>query len=270
MLTFFVGVAVAKDLDPAELTNTASTLDQGEVDLHVWAPSNFAVHDQVQLDTNIPVLAFGPQLTVEGAVYDTEELQVAVEPMFWADWAFKDLLVGGSGVVSTMLSDKVRFNGSLGVTYASLSVPEESEPEEPPTTVDAGVGDPGDGSTQTYGGSIGSFLVQFAAGNKNGVGVPLTLGIDIVSSERMTWQIIGRTGLLTLADDTPVFSGGARWVHAGNRSGRVALGIEAMHQPIPRLPKDVEDATDGGVSIPKSFFPYPYIDLWWRICWRPS
>jgi len=266
MWTFFVGVAVAKDLDPAELSNTASTLDQGEVDIHIWAPSNFAVHDQVQLDTNIPFLAFGPQLTVEGAIYDTEDTQVAVEPMMWADWGFNDLLVGGSAVLSTMLSETVRLNGSLGVTYASLSVPDESEPEEPPTSVDVEVGTaPEEGATQTYGGSIGSFLVQFAAGNKNGVGLPLTLGVDIVSSDTMTWQIIGRTGLLTYGDETPVFSGGARWVHAGQRSGRVALGIEAMQQPIPRLPADVEEATDGGVSTPKAFFPYPYIDLWWRI-----
>jgi hypothetical protein len=164
-----------------------------------------------------------------------------------------------------MLSETVRFNGSLGVTYASLSIPDESDPEEPPTTVEAEVGDPGEGSTQTYGGSIGSFLVQFAAGNKNGVGVPLTLGVDIVSNDQMTWQIIGRTGLLTYGDETPVFSGGARWVHAGQRSGRVALGIEAMQQPIPRLPQDIEEATDGGGSIPKAVFPYPYIDLWWRI-----
>lgn len=265
MWTLFVGVAVAKDLDPAELSNTASTLDQGEVDIHIWSPSNFAVHDQVQLDTNIPFLAFGPQLTVEGAVYDTADMQVAIEPMMWADWAFKDVLAGGSAVVSRMLSETVRFNGSLGVTYASLSIPDESEPEDPPASVEVGVGEPPEETTQTYGGSIGSFLVQFAAGNKNGVGVPLTLGVDIVSNEQMTWQIIGRAGLLTFGDDTPVFSGGARWVHAGQRSGRVALGIEAMQQPVPRLPSDVEEATDGGVSIPETFFPYPYIDLWWRI-----
>jgi hypothetical protein len=266
MWTLIVGVAVAKDLDPAELSNTASTLDQGEVALHIWAPSQFAVHDQVQLDTNIPFLAFGPQLTAEAAVYDTEDLQIAVEPMFWADWGFNDVIGGGSGVVSAMLSETVRFNGSLGVTYASLSVEDASDPETPPTSVDVDVGTPPEESpTQTYGGSIGSFLVQFAAGNKNGVGLPLTLGVDIVSSDTMTWQIIGRTGLLTYGDDTPVFSGGARWVHAGNRSGRVALGIEAMQQPIPRLPADVEEATDGGVSTPEAFFPYPYIDLWWRI-----
>ena len=265
MWLLIVGVAVAKDLDPAELSNTASTLDQGEIDIHVWAPSNFAVHDQVQLDTNIAFLAFGPQLTVEGALYDTEDLQVAVEPMMWADWAFKDVLVGGSGVVSTMLSETVRFNGSLGVTYASLSIPEDSEPEEPPTTGDATVGDPGEGSTQTYGGSIGQFLVQAAAGVKEGVGLPLTLGVDFVTSDQTTWQIVGRAGLLTFGDETPVFSGGARWVHAGQRSGRVALGIEAMQQPMPRLPNDIEEATDGGGSIPQAFFPYPYIDLWWRI-----
>ena len=266
MWMLIVGVAVAKDLDPAELSNTASTLDQGDVGLHIWAPSQFGVHDQVQLDTNIPFLAFGPQLTAEAAVYDTEDLQVAIEPMFWADWGFNDVLAGGSGVVSTMLSETVRLNGSLGVTYASLSIPEESEEPEPPTSVDVDVGTvPEEGATQTYGGTIGQFLVQFAAGVKNGVGVPLTLGIDIVSSDTMTWQIIGRTGLLTYGDDTPVFSGGARWVHAGNRSGRVALGIEAMQQPIPRLPADVEEVTDGGGTIPQAFFPYPYIDLWWRI-----
>jgi hypothetical protein len=266
MWILIVGVAVAKDLDPAELSNTASTLDQGEVGLHIWAPSQFGVHDRVQLDTNIPFLAFGPQLTVEGAVYDTEDMQVAIEPMVWADWGFNDLLVGGSAVVSRMLSDKVRFNGSLGVTYADLSIPEESESEPPPTNVDVEVGTaPEEGPTQTYGGTIGQFLVQFAAGVKDGVGLPLTLGVDIVSSETTTWQIVGRAGLLTFGDDTPVFSGGARWVHAGNRSGRVALGIEAAQQPIPRLPADIEEATDGGGSIPEAFFPYPYIDLWWRI-----
>ena len=266
MWLLIVGTAVAKDLDPAELSNTASTLDQGDVGLHIWAPSQFGVHDRVQLDTNIPVLAIGPQLTVEAAVYDTEDMQVAIEPMMWADWGFNDLLVGGSAVVSRMLSERVRFNGSLGVTYASLSIPDDTEPEEPPTSVDVEVGTPPEeGATQTYGGTIGQFLVQFAAGCKNGVGLPLTLGIDIVSSDTMTWQIIGRTGLLTYGDDTPVFSGGARWVHAGQRSGRVALGIEAMQQPIPRLPQDIEEATDGGASVPKAFFPYPYIDLWWRI-----
>jgi hypothetical protein len=257
MWTLIVGVAVAKDLDPAELPNTASTLDQGDVDLHVWAPSNFAVHDQVQLDTNIPQLAFGPQLTVEAAVYDTDDLQVAVEPMLVADWGFNDLLVGGSGVVSTMLSETVRFNGSLGVTYASLSIPEESEPEEPPTTGEVEVGDPGEGSTQTYGGSMGSFLVQFAAGNKNGVGLPLTLGVDIVSSDQMTWQIIGRTGLLTYGDDTPVFSGGRA---VGTR--RAALGsCRAGHRghaaADPALAEGHRGSDRRRRLGSQDFFPYP-------------
>jgi hypothetical protein len=265
MWTLIVGVAVAKDLDPAELPNTASTLDQGEVDLHVWAPSKFGVHDQVQLNTNIPLLAFGPQLTVEGAVYDTEDLQVAIEPMIWADWGFNDVLTGATVGISTMLSDTVRFNGGLGVTYASLSAPEAEDADSPPTSVDVELGEPAEGETQTYGGSIGQFLVQGAAGNKDGVGLPLSVGIDVVDGDRTTWQFVARTGLLTYGDDTPVISGGARWVHAGQRSGRVALGIEAMNSPIPRLPSDLEEVMDGGVSIPKAFLAYPYIDLWWRI-----
>jgi hypothetical protein len=265
MWTLIVGLAVAKDLDPAELPNTASTLDQGEVDLHIWAPSGFAVHDQIQLDTNIPFLGFGPQLTVEAAFYDTDDLQVAVEPMIWADWGFNDVLTGATVTLSTMLSDTVRLNGGLGATYASLSIVDDPKPETPPESVEVGVGDPPEAPTQTYGGSIGQFLVQAAAGNKQGVGVPLSVGIDIVDGDQTTWQFVARTGLLTLGDDTPVISGGARWVHAGQRSGRVALGVEAMNGPIPRLPSSIEDAIDGGVSIPRVFLAYPYIDLWWRI-----
>jgi hypothetical protein len=264
MWTLIVGVALAKDLDPAELPNTASTLDQGEVLVHLWAPSAFAVHDRIQLDTTIPFLVFGPQLFVEAALYDTEQVQVAVEPMIWADWGFQDMLLGGTVAVSAMLSDTVRLNGGVGATYASLSIP-DSEGGAPATSVDAELGEPDEGATQTYGGSFGQFLVQTAAGVKQGVGVPLTLGLDVVGGDLTTWQFVARTGVLTLGDDTPVFSGGARWVHAGNRSGRVALGIEAMNTPIARLPSSLESAMDGGVSIPKAFLAYPYIDLWWRI-----
>ncbi len=185
--------------------------------------------------------------------------------MLWADWGFNDVLTGGSAVVSAMLSDTVRFNGSVGATYASLSL-DDGASETPPGSVEAEIGEPSPESTQTYGGSIGQFLVRAAAGNKDGVGVPLSLGIDVVDGEHTTWQFVARSGLLTLGDDTPVISGGARWVHASKQgSTRIALGLEAAHTPIPRLPTAIEKEMDGGVSIPQAFLAYPYIDLWWRI-----
>jgi hypothetical protein len=230
------------DVEPltsGEFRNTAHTIEKGKFVLHpLLLPSGYGITDKLDVKTSIWGLLGGPNASVEYVLVDGSDgdgVALSIEPNVNADWSFASY-GGGVTLNSTVpMGEANRFNLRAGGSYANVAV----------FTVD------GQGNLVASNRSIRT------------VGVPLSLGYDLVTSDRTTWRFTGDLDVLTFAN-TPVGLVSATWNHAIPRRFRIALGVGAYIGPNP-VSDIAQELGIGFLSSKALVLPLPLIELWWAL-----
>jgi hypothetical protein len=219
-------------LDSGEFRNTADTTEKGAFIFHPLLRSSYGISDHV--DVKVPILGFllgGPRGSFEAQLVDSDAVKVSIEPEVAASWNFRNYGATGNLRLTFMLGEN-RFNLSAGAGYGRTYIKDTD-----PTT---------DGDQTS---------------DVTGLGLPVNVGFDLVSSDATTIRFVANTNVYTLTAGVFAATVGANWNHAFGDTFRLSLGVVLLVGVIPGYYQALEDA--GLPPIPP-VLPFPTFELWWR------
>jgi hypothetical protein len=233
MLFLLITMAQAKPLSSAEFEDTGHTLAPGQKQIDVFRSSQFAISNELELNTVIlgntgrdsrgGWLA-GPNVGLEYAIQEGKQGALSVGVNVASNWQFNAQTLGGNVTWTKggAVKNRVNLSGGASVT----------------TSVFEGV----DGSERV-----------------NTPGTSLYASYHIVPSKQTTWRIYGGLDPLNTAR-SEAFQGslGFDWNHGFGEAARVSLGLRL--QTPTRLIAIIEGA-DGDSSWLPAVFPVPTANL---------
>lgn len=197
MLLLLITMAQAKPLSSAEFEDTGHTLAPGQKQIDLFRSSQFAISDELELNTVILGAIgrdtkagwfAGPNAGVEYAIQEGKQGALSVGANLATNWQFNSQTVGGNVTWTKGGAVKNRINLSGGLSLATVKI----------ENID----------------------------RVNTLGTNLYASYHIVPSKKTTWRIYGGIDPLnTGRSETFVGTLGFDWNHGMGDSARIMLGL---------------------------------------------
>lgn len=115
-------------------------------------------------------------------------------------------------------------------------------------------------------GAAGEDRVNLSAGvsyvSSGGIGVPVNVSYDLVTSPQTTFRFRGQTDLGAAVAGSPGFLVGANWNHGWDHY-RLALGLDVTRGGVDATTEEAAALVNLDTSDLPPILPLPYIRMWW-------